>query len=276
MKEIVSATWLYKKRNDPKLIILDASIDTSASGKAFEKFACTIPKARQFDLKHVFVDKTSPFPNTIPSPKAFELACKKLGINQDSEIVVFDTSGIYASPRAWWLFKVMGHEKVAVLNGGLPDWVECGFHTDTKHLETFEMGDFKANFDETSVIHFEEVVKNTTDKKFTIVDARSESRFKGTGKEPRKQLQSGHIQNSVNIPYQDVLQDGKYKSKDELKQLFKEKCGNEKELVFSCGSGMTACIVLLANRIADSDSLKLYDGSWTEWAERNDLKTIVP
>ncbi|WP_321309338.1 sulfurtransferase [Marinifilum fragile] len=275
MKKIVSAEWLHKNLSNPKLIILDASIESNASGKEFEKFEQTIPLARRFDLKNVFLDKTCPFPNTIPRPQEFELECRKLGINNDSEIVVFDNNGVYSSPRVWWLFNVMGHQKISVLNGGLPNWIKHGFRTEKEHIKTYGVGNFKVKFDKTLIVDFEQMVNNTIDKKFTTVDARSESRFNGTGKEPRKHLKSGKIKNSINIPYQDVLQDGKYKSKSELNKLFEEKCKDEKELVFSCGSGISACIVMLACQIGYVNSLKVYDGSWTEWAERNNLKTLV-
>ncbi|MEY8848775.1 sulfurtransferase [Psychroserpens sp. XS_ASV72] len=272
MKDIVSTKWLNQNLDHPNLIILDASIASNASGKVFEKSESTIPNARRFDLKNVFSDTSSVFPNTIPNPHIFERECQKLGINQDSEIVVFDANGMYSSPRAWWLFHVMGHENIAVLDGGLPKWIQNGFRTEQSHLTKFETGNFKANFNKDLLISFEQVSQNIIKKDFLIVDARSKGRFNGTEQEPRKHLKSGHIPNSVNIPHQDVLSDGMFKSKDELKVLFKHKCHGEKKLVFSCGSGLTACIVLLACRIGYTNTSKLYDGSWTEWAERNDLK----
>lgn len=275
LREIVSTAWLNQNLSKPNLIILDASLKGSAEGKAFEKFNKTIPNARIFDLKNVFVNKTSPFPNTIPEPEIFETACRQLGINQDSEIVVFDNNGIFSSPRVWWLFMVMGHDNIAVLNGGLPNWIEKGFRTENKHIETFNPGNFIANFNKSLLVDFEHVLGNIKEQKFTLIDARSESRFNGIAQEPRKHLKSGNIENSINIPYQEVLKDGKYKSKSELCALFDEKVKDENELVFTCGSGMTACIVLLACQIGYKNSLKLYDGSWTEWAERNKLLNDV-
>ncbi len=272
LKKIVSAEWLHEHLDNPNLIILDASLTNNATGKEFEKFDKTIPNARFFDLKNTFLDQTSAFPNTIPTPTMFEMECRKLGIHKDAEIVVFDTNGVYSSPRVWWLFNVMGHKKIAVLNGGLPEWIAKGFRTEKTHLTLFETGTFQANLDHSLVIKFEHVLKNTEEKTFTIVDARSASRFNGTGEEPRKHLKSGHIKNSINIPYQDVLHNGSYKSEQELYALFDEKCTPEETLVFSCGSGMTACIIMLACTIGYKRHLKVYDGSWTEWAERNNLK----
>lgn len=269
---LVSAEWLYQHLDNPNLIILDASMATNASGKAFETYPCTIPNARRFDLKNVFSDTTSPLPNTVPQPQAFEHECQKLGINQDSQIVVFDTHGIYSSPRAWWLFYVMGHKNIAVLDGGLPSWLQKGFCTASTHAHTCQQGNFTANYQDNLVISFQQVQKNISQNTFLVVDARSEGRFHGTENEPRKHLKSGSIPGSVNIPFQMVLNQGKYKSKDELNALFANRCKGNKALVFSCGSGMTACIIMLACHISYTHSPKIYDGSWVEWASRNDLK----
>jgi len=275
LRDIVSTKWLNQNLSNPNLIILDASVKTNANGKEFGKFDRTIPNARLFDLKNTFLDKTSPFPNTIPKLENFQLESRKLGISQDSEIVVFDNNGIYSSPRVWWLFNVMGHQKISVLDGGLPNWIENGFRTEKEHVKPHKMGDFKVKFNETLLVDFEQMANNLTENNFLVVDARSENRFNGTAKEPRKHLRSGKIKNSINIPFQKVLQNGIYKSKKELKQLFEEKCKGEKELVFSCGSGMTASIVMLAGQISYGSNKKIYDGSWTEWAEKNNLKNVV-
>ena len=272
MKELVSSKWLKENLNNPDLVVLDASVEMNPYGKAFKKFDETIPNARKFDLKNVFVDKSNTLPNTVPKPKEFEIGCKKLGINQNSEIVIFDNNGIYSSPRAWWLFVVMGHEKVSVLDGGLPDWIDNGFQTAKKHLESFKIGDFRANLNKAMLITYQQVFRNISQQDFLLVDARSENRFNGTGKEPREYLKSGKVKNAINIPFQKVLQNGKYRSKNELKRLFEDACSGEKELVFSCGSGMTACVIMLACQISYGKSKKIYDGSWTEWAEINHLK----
>ncbi|WP_299115958.1 sulfurtransferase [uncultured Winogradskyella sp.] len=275
LREIVSAKWLNKNLSKPNLIVLDASIESNASGKEFEEFDCTIPGARRFDLKNVFLDKSSPFPDTVPKPQEFELQCRRLGINQNSEIIVFENNGIYSSPRVWWLFNVMGHKEIFVLDGGLLNWIKEGFQTENEHLETFQTGNFKAKYNESLVVKLEQIKENTIQKKFLIADARSEGRFNGTESEPRRHLKSGKIPNSVNIPFQEVLNNGKFKTKNQLRELFEGKCGGEKELVFSCGSGLTACIIMLANKISYGNSLRIYDGSWTEWAELNNLKNII-
>lgn len=265
MNELVSVEWLHQNLNHPGLIVLDANLATESTSQ-------TLPNARYFDLKGKFSDKKSPLPNTLPSEEQFEWEAQKLGINQSSEIVVFDNRGIYSSTRVWWLFKTMGHEKVSVLNGGFPEWLNKGFPTENREIKTYESGNFKANFQKELIKSYEEVVENIQQETFTIIDARSEGRFQGTEPEPRKHLKSGHIPNSVNIPFASVLEDGKFKSEVELQELFESKEIDNKELVFSCGSGLTACIVMFASELVKPKGKFLFDGSWTEWAERQGLR----
>ncbi len=275
MNEIVSAAWLHKNLNDPDLVLLDASMASSSDGKYDRSANRTIPNSRPFDLTAVFLDTSSPFPNTIPDEQHFELECRKLGIKQTSRIIVFDSFGIYSSPRVWWLFHSMGHTNIAVLDGGLPTWLKMGLPTVRISHTKYEMGDFKSQSHEKLIVKFQEIAQNIKEQNFLVVDARSPGRFQGTAKEPRAHLKSGHIPNSVNIPYQEVLENDTFKGKKALKELFEKKCGTNQELVFSCGSGLTACIVMLASEIGFKRSKRIYDGSWTEWAELKNLKNNV-
>ena len=272
MNQIVTPTWLFKNKHKEELIILDASLEKTADGKPSEWAGKTIPESRFFDLKRCFSDTEAPFPNTIPKPEQFEKESQKLGINSSSNIVIYDNMGTYSSPRAWWLFKVMGHANVSVLDGGLPQWISEGYPTSSDHSTSKNPGNFRSMPQSQWVKSYEEIKENINSDVFQVIDARSAGRFNGSKEEPRKHLQSGHIAGSVNIPYQEVLKDGKYKSKEELQRLFQEKSGNRQDLVFSCGSGLTACIIMLAGQIAGQDSLAVYDGSWTEWAELEGLK----
>ena len=272
MNEVVSVDWLNKHIKDEKLILLDASLPKIGGNENSELDNITIPGARFFDLKGNFLDTSSPFPNTMPSEEQFEQESKKLGINQDSILIIFDNKGIYSSPRVWWMFKVMGHEKVSVLDGGLPEWISKGFDTYQREMKIYEIGNFKAHFHKRFVKHYQDILNNIISNKFTVVDARSEGRFNGTEREPRASLKSGSIPNSVNIPFNEVPENGKFKSEPELKNIFNEKCSDSKDLIFSCGSGLTACIVLLASELAYKKSRFVYDGSWTEWAEKQNLK----
>lgn len=267
MKDIVSTEWLKEHLKDENLILLDASLAKPVQGKASAYQNLTILSARYFDLKGKFSDENSKFPNTLPSAEQFEIECQKLGINHNSKIIIFDNLGIYSSPRVWWMFKGMGHQDVAVLNGGLPEWIANDGPTEEKEAVEYKLGDFKANFQKELLKTYQDLLNNTKTAAFSVVDARSKGRFEGTEEEPRKHLQSGSIPNSVNIPFQEVLEEGKFKPKEELTAIFTQRIASDKNLVFSCGSGLTACIVMLASEIAYKKSRYLYDGSWTEWAE---------
>ncbi len=274
---IVSVDWLQDNLTKNELAILDASPDTTIKGTTSRYSNLSIPNSRTFSIKDKFINKESSFPNTIPSSIQFEKECQSLGINSSSEIVVYDNLGIYTSPRVWWLFKIMGHENIKVLNGGLVEWINQGHQTVNKaNIETNHIkGNFKSNFQEKYLIKYEDVLDNIKSQNFLIVDARSAGRFNGTKPEPRKYLKSGNIPNSVNIPYTELLENGKYKSQKELEQIFKSQVTNQQKLVFSCGSGMTACIVMLASEITFKKSNYLYDGSWTEYAELRNLKESI-
>ena len=270
---LVSTSWLQQHLDAPNLILLDASPAATAEGKQSKHGSNTIAGARHFDLKGRFSDPSSAFPNTLPTAEQFEAECQRLGINQSSSIVVFDNLGIYTSPRVWWMFKVMGHQNVAVLDGGLPAWIEAGFAVANTTVEADQPGNFTATFDPQQVASYEDMVAHAAANNFLVVDARSAGRFAGTAPEPRKQLQSGHIPHSISIPYAEVLHNGRYKSVPELQALFHEKGADGGSPVFSCGSGLTACIVLLAYELSHDNPTRVYDGSWTEWAERQGLHT---
>ncbi len=269
MKELIPIDWLLQNLTNDDLVILDASPLKTMNDESTSHISSYIPGSRIFNIKDHFTNKESEFPNTIPSSDQFEKACRLLGINVNSKIIVYDNLGIYSSPRVWWLFKVMGHQNIGVLNGGLPEWIRCGGEVvGIEDLNrNYSNGNFESDFRNQYLITYQDIIDNNESKRFLIVDARSSGRFLGISPEPRKHLKSGSIPNSVNIPYQSLLKDGKFKSKEELNTIFKSKINNQDQLVFSCGSGMTACIVMLASVTAFRKSQYLYDGSWTEYAE---------
>lgn len=263
---IVSTQWLHDHLNDTNLIVLDASTQTNISGKTSEYDGKHIPNARYFDLKNHFSDPQATFPNTLPNPKTFETEVRKLGVSNESQIVVYDNLGIYNSPRVWWMFQTMGHKNIAVLDGGLPAWANAGFEIADHLAKPLQPGNFTAQFDENQVKTYAEVLANIDLKNFTVIDARSKGRFDGTAPEPRQGMSSGHIPNSCNLPFEQVLSNGHFKSKEELKSLFSDLQTEDSPLVFSCGSGLTACIILLAAELVLNNQKAVFDGSWTEWA----------
>tara|TARA_R110002049_G_scaffold33535_13_gene110432 strand:+ start:2159 stop:2980 length:822 start_codon:yes stop_codon:yes gene_type:complete len=264
---IISSQELAELLADSNLIVLDASPATNVSGLVSDLEGLQIKGARHFDLKTNFSDTESDYPNTIPSVQQFQEEARKLGINKNSVIVVYDNLGIYTAPRVWWLFNTFGHKNIAVLDGGLPDWVAQGYTTEEVRKKRVSLGNFAAKLNSANIKDYAAVKENIDSGNELVVDARSTGRFNGTTPEPRTGLRSGSIPNSVNIPFENVLEDGKYKSQEELTAIFEGIIAEDKPLVFSCGSGLTACIILLASVLVQEQETSVYDGSWTEWAQ---------
>ena len=267
---LVSANWLYENINNENLIILDATIPKVGEKEDGIKEKKQIKNAVLFDLKNVFLNKKGEHPNTIPSENYFEEKVQKLGINKDSCVVIYDDLGVYSSPRAWWLFKIFGFENVTVLNGGLLEWEKLSYPTELPKIKQTSKGNFKTVFKEERVSSSKDVLKASNNYK-CILDARSKGRFEGTVAEPRKGLRGGHIPNSKNLPYSNIQVNGKMKSQEELKEIFLTLNPKNETTIFSCGSGITACILALGNEVAGNTNYTVYDGSWTEWASNLEL-----
>jgi len=299
---LTKVSWLQQNINDPDLILLDASPASNKSNLTTDYAGQQIQGARFFDLKKKFSDLNSDMPNTLPSPTDFEKAARELGINQSSKIVVYDNLGIYTSPRVWWMFKAMGHEQVAVLDGGLPEWVAKGFTLEPIQTNRqYAPGNFSAQAKPELKKDMNDILENLESKTALVLDARSSGRFCGTAPEPRAGLSSGHMPGALSLPWTRVVVSeaervvseaervvseaervvseaepqtnggrgsGKMRPVVELKKIFGELNVGDRPLIFSCGSGLTACIVLLAAELAVENEVAVYDGSWTEWATR--------
>lgn len=267
MNPLVSVSWLSQNLNAPNLVVLDVSLESNIANIKVEFPGIQIKGARYFDLKRNFSDLESRLPNTLPNPKYFSLACRNLGINNNSTIVVYDNIGIYASPRVWWMFKSMGHKNIAVLDGGLPSWKNKNYPTESIQNRVLPEGDFKAKFNPNLLKKAFKIIENITSKEAILVDARSNGRFFGLIPETRKNLKSGHIPNAINLPFLDVLKDGKFISTNEISDIFKKLKIDKRPKIFTCGSGLTACILILASTLISEDNHFLYDGSWSEWGQ---------
>ncbi len=266
---IVSAKWLSENLDHPRLVILNATIPKIAGSE--QSVELQIKGARFFDIKKAFSDTASSLPNTFPFEDQFETQAQKLGINSGDLIVVYDNHGIYSSPRAWWLFRSFGHDNVAVLDGGFPAWKSGGYPTEEHQIYTGVNGNFKATFQKQLIKDYKEVLAVLDDTQVKILDARARDRFDGSQPEPREGLRSGHIPSSLNLPYGEVLEDTLLSSKEKLIDHFKAYRGQE--LIFTCGSGITACILALGATLAGHKDMAVYDGSWTEWGGRHELPT---
>lgn len=278
MKEIhldsalVEVEWLKEHLGAENLIILDATLPKAvAAVKEDEAAEVSIPSTRFFDIKNVFSDSSATYPNTWPGQEAFNEAARNLGIRNDSVIIVYDDHGIYSSARAWWMLKSMGHEHVAVLNGGLLAWKEAGFEVEKKNATPIIQGDFTGNLTPDCFKDHLGVLSLINSSQNLIIDARAADRFKGLVEEPREGLRSGHIPGSINLPYTDLLVNGRMIKEDGLKEKLKPVFPEDKNLVFSCGSGITACVLALAADLSGYKNISIYDGSWTEWGSLSEL-----
>lgn len=268
---LVSSQWLKDHLSNPKLVILDAHLPSNVSKITPETEGLQIKNTRLFDIKNDFSDPSNSLPNMLSSIEDFETSCRTIGIHKDSIIVVYDQIGVYTSPRVWWMLKSMGHKEVYILNGGLPDWISKGFETEEKQTKTYPKGNFKAHLNTEAVKNAKQLLENISSNNYCVIDARSSDRFKGEKKEPREGLRSGCIPNSKNLPFTEVLENGKFKPETELKEIFNHLKLEEKDLVFSCGSGITACIILVASELISNNKTAIYDGSWTEWGQEHQL-----
>ncbi|MEP7137566.1 MAG: sulfurtransferase [Chloroflexota bacterium] len=261
---IVSVAWLAENLSAENLILFDASMKPIVPVlNAAPETPAYIPGSLRFDFDDVLCDHNTSLPHMLPSPEFFTDEMQKLGVNHDSAIVVYDKLGIFSSPRAWWMFRAMGHDQVAVLDGGLPAWIQAGHETVSMLATPTRRGDFASLPQGGLFIDSKDVVQALADSTVSVIDARSAGRFKGQEKEPRAGLRGGHMPGAVNVPYTDVLENGRMSARSTLQKIFEQH--KDKKMIFSCGSGVTACVLALAAEQAGYKDLAVYDGSWSEW-----------
>jgi thiosulfate/3-mercaptopyruvate sulfurtransferase len=262
---LVSSEWLKNQLNNPDLLLLDASMTKTVSGSDVTE-KVYIPNSQHFDFSNRFCDTSATISNMFPSPEIFNRELQILGVNNNSIIVVYDTRGIYSSPRVWWMLKCMSFDNVYILNGGLPDWQALGYPLVDELASMGSAGNFIGEFNKSWIISADEVLAQIDKKESLVIDVREEKRFAGVAAEPREGLRSGHIPLSVNIPFSQVLKGHHYADVSEIRRLFKPlNIDAKQKLIFSCGSGVTACIVLVAAHLLGYRQLSVYDGSWSEW-----------
>ncbi len=268
---LVSTEWLAAHLATPDVKVVDATwyLPTMQRDAKAEYAQAHIPGAVYFDIDEI-ADAASPLPHMLPNPAKFKPRAK-LGLGDGTRIIVYDHNNYSASARAWWMFRVFGHEDVAVLDGGLGKWQAEGRPVDDRPVVPRE-AHFTVRLNSLLVRDLEQVRANLVAQREQVLDVRSAGRFAGTEPEPRAGLRSGHIPRSLNLPYLDLIAaDGTLLPPAELRRrMVASGVDLEQPIVTSCGSGVTACTAALALHQIGAPAVSVYDGSWTEWGGRSD------
>ncbi|MGW2675227.1 sulfurtransferase [Streptomyces sp. NPDC001436] len=256
---LVGVGWLAARLG--RVVVFDASVGGHRGGEQ------RIPGARPFDLDGVLSDHTAPVPHTMPTAAAFQEALRGLGVGDDDAVVVYDAAGVYSSARAWWMLRAMGFGRAAVLDGGLPAWSGAGLPVESgPAVYEGPRGSFTARPRPGLLVDAGTVARALTDPDAAVLDARTRERFAGTAPEPRPGLRGGHMPGALNLPFGDLLgPDGLMRPAGELRAVFEALTGERERLCFSCGSGVTACVLALGATLAGYRDTAVYDGSWSEW-----------
>ena len=270
---LVSTEWLAQNLGQPALVVLDATVYLPNENKnARAEFAAArIPGARFFDINEI-ADTDTDLPHMVPTAGRFAKLIGALGIGNDSFCVFYDQRGIFSAARGWWLMGLFGHDRAAVLDGGLPKWRAEGRPTATGAAREVAPGNFRPDWRPTRVRGVGDMLANVGSRQELVLDARAAGRFTGAVPEPRAGMRSGHIPGSANLPYTELLApDQTLLPPDALRaRLAAAGVNGSRPVVTSCGSGVTATILTLAMVVAGLPAGAVYDGSWTEWGGRAD------
>ncbi len=275
---LVTPEWLHRHLEDRDLRIFDATWVLPGSGPSGreEYEAEHIPGAAFFDIDDI-ADPDTDLPHMLPSPRDFARKAGALGLCDEHRVVFYDARGIYSSPRGWWMLRVFGLHKVAVLDGGLPAWKRAGLPT-AKGTASYPAVRCLPHFIRPRVVDLIEMQANLRDKRFQYVDARPADRFSGAVDEPRPGLRRGHLPGSHNVPHDALTQgaDGPLRPREELRAIF-EQAGVDltRPIAVGCGSGVTATVAALALEVLGLPEVPVYDGSWTEWARQSDTLAVI-
>jgi len=275
-ENFVSTDWLAEHLGQPDLRIVDASWHLPPTGRkgGAEFREAHIPGAVFFNIDAI-ADLSTPLPHMLPDPLTFGREMTALGLGDGSSIVVYDAHGLFAAGRVWWTLRVFGAAEVKILDGGLPKWLHEG--------RPLESGDahpqpraFTPRLDHSFVASVEDVKKALASGSAQIADARPADRFEGRAPEPRPGLKSGHMPGALNVPFDEIVAQGRLKDKEALLAVFAaHRVDLSRPVITSCGSGVTAAILALAVEESGGKVAGLYDGSWAEWGGRDDCPVVT-
>ena len=263
MDDLVTTEWLACELGAPDLVVLDASWHMPAANRdpRADYEARHVPGARFFDIDAIS-DHDAACPHMLPSADQFAAAMGDLGVSDNDRIVIYDDSALKTSARAWFMLRHFGARQVAVLDGGLGKWVREGRPVESGHVPERE-----ARFDAVAahnVVTKPELVRGVG---VPVVDARGKARFEGSEADPRPGVAPGHIPGARNLPYSALYrEDGSFKDREEIRAAFASAGVDPAQpFVASCGSGVTANSLVFGAHLLGNDSVRLYDGSWSEW-----------
>ena len=271
MHDLVSTEWLAGARGAPDLMVFDAT--KYLPNEPFDgltKFReAHIPGARFFDID-VVADPDTNLPHMAPTAGRFARLMGEMGISNATRVIFYDQKGLQSSARGWWLMKLFGHEKAAVLDGGLPKWLGEGRATESGDAKSAAPTSYTPDFRADLLKGIGDVKRIIADGSALILDARAKGRFDGTAPEPRPGLPSGHMPGAKSVPFNELLNaDFTMKDAAALRARFAAAGADAgKPIITSCGTGVTACILALGLKQAGLGDAAIYDGSWTEWASR--------
>ena len=273
VQAVVTADWLAGRLDDPRIKPVDATWflpPTDRDARA-EYQAAHIPGAVYFDIDDI-ADRTSGLPHTLPSAGQFASAVGALGIGSGDHVVAYETQGIFSAPRIWWMFRVFGHERVSVLDGGLAAWRRAD-HPVTAARTDVAPAEFSAELRPPLLTGLDAVRGAVDGGGPCIVDVRASARFNGSQPEPRPGVRGGHMPGAVNLPFGELLtaEGDSFLPLDELAaRIGAAGISDETDVITTCGSGVTACILSLGLHMTGHERWSVYDGSWSEWGSRED------
>jgi thiosulfate/3-mercaptopyruvate sulfurtransferase len=268
----VSPAWLAARLDAPDIVVIDGSwyLPTMNRDPHAEYLAAHVPGAVRFDIDSV-KDTASSLPHMLPSPEAFASAVRAKGIGDGMQVVVYDGAGLFSAPRVWWTFKTFGAQDVSILEGGFPAWRAEGHAIEEGPERPRAPRHFTPRLDHTAVADLGMVRRSLDNGGAQIVDARPADRFRGETPEPRAGVKSGHMPGSLNLPFSEVVENGKLRDPETIRMAATSAgIDPDRPIITSCGSGVSAAIIALALTSAGLPPKALYDGSWAEWGSRDD------
>ncbi len=272
MNPLVTPAWLATRLNDPNVRVLDATLPpvgvTPPVDTRARYLAQHIPGAVFFDIDELS-DHATPLPHMLPTADKFAGKLSAMGVSSEATLVIYEQVSVFSAPRAWWMLRTFGAKDVRILDGGLHAWMEAGLPTESGPVQ-HPLAVFHTVFNREAVADFAEMQQLIAERR-QILDARSSARFSGNAPEPRAGISSGHMPGATSLPFTELSEDGRMKTAEALRGIFSSRGVDiERPVTTTCGSGVTAAVLSLGLEIVGAKQVRLYDGSWAEYAQQPD------